>query len=245
MTAEKLLQKTIDTHGGMAAWNKINALKISVRCGGFALAMRFQAGAYRQYEAVIRTKESYVSFTPFKGHTGIFTPGKVWIEDTGGNILKERSNPRAAFPSLRRSFIWDALDVLYFGGYAMWNYLCAPFIFNMPGLAFNLLSPWTQNNETWQRLEVVFPKSFPTHCEKQTFHINDQGYIRRHDYTAEVIGGYAVAAHYCDNHQNVGGLVFPTRRRVYPRRTDGSSASFPTLIWIDIDAVTLLPETES
>ena len=117
-----------------------------------------------------------------------------------------------------------------------------PFIFTWPGLEFKELSPWVYKDQTWQRLEVVFPKSFPTHCEKQTFHVDDQGYIRRHDYTAEVIGGYAVAAHYCDNHRKVDGIVFPIRRRVYPRQADGTSKTFPTLIWIDIDAIELMSD---
>ena len=240
MKTQELLQHILRAHGGIDAWNRVDAIKISVRCGGMALIMRFQASAYRSYEALIYTKEQKVTFTPFKGHTGVFTPNRVWIEDANGDILKERTNPRAFFPGIRRSFIWDSLDVLYFGGYAMWNYLCAPFIFVMPGIETETLSTWTENNEVRQRLGVRFPKSFHTHCTNQVFHIDDLGYIRRHDYTAEVIGNYAVAAHYCDNHKNFEGVVFPTRRRVYPRKAGGTSISFPTLIWIDIDEIKLL-----
>ena len=77
---------------------------------------------------------------------------------------------------------------------------------------------------------------------EQIFYIDDRGYIRRHDYTARVIGPYARAAHYSDDLREFGGLVFPTRRRVYPRRGDNRSLPFPTLIWIDIDHIDVIDE---
>jgi hypothetical protein len=38
---------------------------------------------------------------------------------------------------------------------------------------------------------------------------------------AEPFGAWARAANYSTGHQDFGGLVVPTRRRVYLRRTDG------------------------
>jgi hypothetical protein len=70
--------------------------------------------------------------------------------------------------------------------------------------------------------------------------VDGEGRLRRHDYTAEVIGSYARAAHYSEDHRWVDGLLVPHRRRVYPRRRDGRPLGFPTLIWIDIDAVTVV-----
>ena len=52
----------------------------------------------------------------------------------------------------------------------------------------------------------------------------------RHDYTAEVFGGWAEAKHVRADHSRFGGLVFPARRRVTPR-----GAPFPTLVWIEVD----------
>jgi len=87
---------------------------------------------------------------------------------------------------------------------------------------------------------VRFPADFPTHCPEQVFYVDGDGRLRRHDYTAEVIGPYARAAHYSEDHRWVDGLLFPHRRRVYPRRRDGRALGFPTLIWIDIDGVTVV-----
>ena len=73
---------------------------------------------------------------------------------------------------------------------------------------------WPKAGEQWRRLEVSFPPGIHTHSQRQTFHVDAAGLIRRHDYVAEPVGRWARAAHYCDQHRQFGGLVFPTRRRV-------------------------------
>ncbi len=135
--------------------------------------------------------------------------------------------------------MWDALDILYFGGYAIWNYLCTPFLLDYPDVHLTRGADWEQGGETWRRLAARFPDTLPTHCRDQIFYIDDRGFIRRHDYTAEVIGGYACAAHYCDRHRTFDGILFPTRRRVLPRRRNNRSSPFPILVWIDIDRIEL------
>jgi hypothetical protein len=62
----------------------------------------------------------------------------------------------------------------------------------------------------------------------------------RLDYTAEVFGAWAKAAHYCWNHKNFSGLIIPTRRRVFPRKSDGHPRNFPTLVWIELDDLTVI-----
>jgi hypothetical protein len=81
-------------------------------------------------------------------------------------------------------------------------------------------------------LRARFREGFPTHCREQVFHIDERGMIVRHDYTAEVFGGWARAKHLCSGHRAFDGLVFPTRRRVTPRGSPG-----PLLVRIDVDAV--------
>lgn len=240
MPAETLLQKVIDAHGGEERWRRVDALRIHVCCGGAALTAKFQRRAYRRYLAVVDTRTPRVRFSPFKGNHGVFTPGRVWIETDQGATFSERRSPRRFFPSPRRHLFWDALDVLYFGGYAMWNYLCTPFLWLTEGVEMAEGDPWREAGETWRRLEINFPAGYPTHNTEQVFYIDDRGLIRRHDYTAEVISPFARAAHYCDHHRVFDGLVFPTRRRVYPRRRNNRSMPFPTLIWIDIDHMEVL-----
>ena len=242
MSAERLFERVMAAHGGYARWRRARALRVDVRCGGAALTARFQRNAYRRYRALVDTRRPRVRFTPFKGHHGVFTPERVWIETDQGAVVQERANPRHFFPSWRRHIVWDRLDVLYFGGYAMWNYLCTPFLWHSGDIQLTEGDPWQTAGETWQSLQVRFPADWPTHCPEQIFYIDDRGYIRRHDYTARVIGPYARAVHISDDHRTFDGLVFPTRRRVYPRRRDNRSLPFPTLIWIDIDHIEVIDD---
>jgi hypothetical protein len=58
--------------------------------------------------------------------------------------------------------------------------------------------------------------------------------LRRQDYVAEVVGRWARAAHYCDEHVRAGGLVFPTRRWVRPIGLRDRSLPFPTLVSLEL-----------
>lgn len=238
--ANQLLHEVLAAHGGLERWRQVSALRAQIRSGGLALTLRGQGRAYRSYEALLSTREPWLSFSPFKGGRGHFRADRVWLDDRRGHA--ERVSPRAAFSGFRRRVYWDSLDVLYFGGYAIWNYLCTPFLLAHPQVQVRELAPWVENGEEWRRLEAIFPTTIPTHCQQQVFYVDGRGFIRRHDYVAEVIGGFARAAHYCDRHRAFGGLVFPTRRRVYPRLSSGKHLGRPTLIWIDVDDVQTLED---
>ena len=49
-------------------------------------------------------------------------------------MVRDRRNPREAFRDHARDTKWDDLNLAYFSGYAMWNYLNAPFIFALDGV---------------------------------------------------------------------------------------------------------------
>ncbi len=176
---------------------------------------------------------------PGRGMQGVFTPEQVWIERLDGQKQKERAHPREAMNSFRRQIYWDNLDLLYFAGYAVWNYLNTPFLLAMKGVSAREIDPWQENGQTWSRLKVEFPESFPTHGKDQTFYFDGNYLLRRQDYDPEVFASWARAAHYCSDFRTVNGLVFPMSRKVLPRKSDGGSNTFPTLVWIDIKEIHL------
>jgi hypothetical protein len=73
----------------------------------------------------------------------------------------------------------------------------------------------------------------PNRCS----YVDSSGLIRRHDYTAEVVGGWARAAHHLSAHRQVDDLTFPTRRRVRPIGVRNRTLPGPTLVWIELDAL--------
>jgi hypothetical protein len=239
MGGPDLLAAVLEAHGGLAAWRGARQITASARSGGFALASRLKPRAFRSYRVTAWLDEPRTVIAPFpgSGRRGVFLGDRVRIESEDGAPLAERQDPRAAFRTLRRRIWWDDLDALYFGGYALWNYLTTPLLLLRPGVETRELSSWEDDGERWRRLGVRFPPDVPTHSAEQVFYFDAAGLLRRLDYTAEVFGAWATAAHYCREHRTFGSLVLPTRRRVLPRKRDGRPRPFPTLVWIEIDDV--------
>jgi hypothetical protein len=237
---------SIDAHGGLERWHAVNEIVISASVGGASLSVKRQGKAIRNLQGHISPARQYVVFVPYPqtGQRGVFEGGTVRIESDRGEIIAERSDARNAFRGFRQQLWWDKLDVLYFCGYALWTYLTIPFILTRPGFEARELDPWEEGSDTWQRIGVRFPSGIDTHCREQTLYLDDTGLVRRHDYTSEVFGAWAKAAHYPFDHQTFDGVVLPTRRRVFLRRGNNRPFTAITLIWIDIETVRLLPGGE-
>jgi hypothetical protein len=127
---------------------------------------------------------------------------------------------------------WGVADVAAFAATAMWTYLTVPFLVAQPGVQLKLLPP----RRGLRRLWVHFPPGIVTHSAVQVLHVDDEGLIRRHDYTARAVGRWARATQTLNEYQSFCGLQIATRRRVTPRLA-GWPLPAPTLVWIHIDEV--------
>ena len=240
MSADELLAEAIQAHG-VAAYDAANEVSLHLRCGGVGLPMRFQGKAFADVGAKVSTREPRVTFSPYpeRGRRGVFDHGAVRIETDSGHVVAERSHPRPELRRFRRNFWWDSLDALYFGGYALWGYLNAPFMFRRDGFEVSAADPWREDGDTWRALRVRFPDDVPAHSREQLYYFDDQGLLRRNDYTAEVFGGWAKAAHYCWDQERFDGLVVPTRRRAMARRRNGKPVRAFAVVTIAISDVAL------
>jgi hypothetical protein len=127
---------------------------------------------------------------------------------------------------------WDELDLVYFLGYALWNYLVTPYCFTWPGFVSRELEPWNG----LRRLEVTYPEGFPTHAGTQVFYFDARAYLVRLDYVAEVFGAWARGIHLLEDHHDFGELVFPRHRVVRAAAAGGHPRSWlPAAMegWID------------
>jgi hypothetical protein len=242
--AIELVEQAIAAHGGAGLWQSADEVVARVSSGGLAFATKLQGRAVRDVQAHVSTREQHVVMTPYPkpGQRGVLLPdGTVRIETDDGRTLESRERAREAFSELRHKLWWDRLDILYFATYAMWTYIATPFVFARPDYQVRELDPWVEGGERWRRLHVIFPEHIHTHSREQVFYIDANGLIRRHDYTAEPLGSFAKAAHYCLDHESFDGLVVPTRRRVYPRKRDNRRHAGPLLVWISIPAASVVP----
>jgi hypothetical protein len=194
----------------------------------------------RHFEMIASVHEPRAIFPSFpkKGYRGVFDKGEVRIEREDGQVVRSRSNAREV--ATRHTFRWDDLDLLYFKGYASWSYLNEPFYLLLPGFQVREGEPWRERGETWRRLDVIFPPDVPAHSRAQSYFFDDRGRARRHDYSGEVFGPTRPAAQYLSDHRDFSGILVPTRRRVYPRRPDGSALRFPIMVWINLESFELV-----
>ena len=167
--------------------------------------------------SVVETKSPKVTFRNLdgKGDTDIrwiWTPQRTWKERPDGSVIESRDMPREAFKNHAVATSWDNLHLLYFSGYAVWNYVHAPFYFTWPGFATREIESHFEGQQKWRVLEVTYPDGFPTHCKVQKFYFDGDYKLKRLDYKADVAAGGSIA-HYCFDHRKVDGLLVPMLRR--------------------------------
>jgi hypothetical protein len=194
-----LLDECIEAHGGQAAFEELPGVELRVRCAGLALAMKLRPRALADVRATVDLHEPCVHFAGLGTWRG--------------------TDPRP--PRMPWRFPWRDADVTYFAGYALWNYLAAPFIW----------AACDVRELPRRRLALTFPPDVTTHSRKQVAYLDEQARIARLDYTAQVFGPWARAQNVCLRYADCGGVLFAVRRRVTPR----GLARGPTLVAIALD----------
>jgi hypothetical protein len=238
-----LLRLAIEAHGGEERWREVGALDLRYTAGGLGFAMKMRGLRPKRFDAHVDTDAPRATLRSFPkpGRRGLLDGQAVRIETDTGELVASRERPADEFRKPRRLVRWDDLDLLYFGGYAIWGYATAPFHLMRDDVELAELEPWHEDGETWRRLRARYPPEIPVHSREQVFHFDEHGLLRRNDYTAKAFGSRAHAAHYSYDHRTFDGLVFPMRRRVHPRRGHGRPLRAVTIIAIEVESVTPLP----
>ena len=130
------------------------------------------------------------------------------------------------------------MHVAYFQGEALWTYLNTPFLYAQSGFVTEEISPIDVEGERWRRLKVTFPPQIKSHSREQISCFGVDGLLRRHDYTVDILGG-ATGLNYAYDYQNVDGLMFFTKRRVYAYEGDYVKVPTPVLVNIDVTHIAL------
>jgi hypothetical protein len=232
----------IAAHGGLDRWNQLSEVRAHLLLGGIHWSLKKQDGVLNDSMVRVELHRQFAGHYAF-GNYGLrtsFTADRVALETTSGQVVAERSDPRAAFHGHLWDTPWDWLHLGYFCGYTITNYMTTPFSFGQPGYLLEELGPWKEAGQRWRRLKVTFPAHVAAHCREQVFYFDGDGLLRRHDYIPEVLGRGTVAhsaAHYTSEYREFDGIMVPTQRRVHPVDSHGNVAEGPFLVTIDLDSV--------
>ena len=219
----------IDAYGGKETWTQARSIEAEFSARGLAFILK-RRPKLRRAKIAMDISRPFSRITPIGRNreiSGVLNNQDVHLEAADGEVIRERKNARQYFPGGRRLLYWDDLDMAYFANYAMWNYL------TLPALLMRTDIIWKEIQAGF--LEALFPIEIPTHSQRQHFRFDlDTGLLLQHDYTAEVIGRLAKAAHLVCDHSDKEGLRYSSYRRVTPRSAKGKPLGGPTLIEIKI-----------
>jgi hypothetical protein len=135
----ELLDAVITAHGGLDRWNAVRSVDVK----------QPRAWSYSGL-AVIRTIAGFSQRTA----CGSRTSRRL--------VRRGAIRPRAAFAGHVRETPWDRLHLTYFLGYALWNYLTAPFLFAWQGFNYQELDPACRRPGDMARARSDLPGQHPS-----------------------------------------------------------------------------------
>src|SRR6185436_4006531 len=167
-----LLSRVIAAHGGLDRWNQFESVTATIVSGGGLWPLKGLVQDSDPREQTAALHEERASVIPFgrPDWRTAFTPDRIAIETTAGEVVSERPDPRASFDGHTMNTPWDPLHRAYFNGYAMWTYLTTPFLMALPGFEVREIDPIIEGEEVWRGLRARFPSQYASHSREQDFY---------------------------------------------------------------------------
>jgi hypothetical protein len=236
----EIAQSIIDAHGGLEQWRKFRQVRARLVQGGALWGLKGQAGVLDSTTVTVATDRQWASHAPFGpvAARSEFTRNRIALLDQTEHVLQERENPRASFEGHTLETPWNALQLAFFAGCAMWTYLNTPFVLAWDGVSCEEDGAWNEQGEEWRKIRLHYPNNLEVFSKAQAIYVGPDNLIRRLDYDVEIAGN-TPGAHYVSDYTTVSGIRFPTKRRIYPRLPDGNSLPEPLVVSIDLHEITL------
>ena len=209
--------------GGAAPAREITRIEADVSAGGLVFALKRQPRALHRIRAVLDADRQ----------SGLIVGREPapW---------EYRFDPERLVADMRRlsrwprPWPWSPEHAGAFAAAALWTYLLLPLCASDPTLGRERLP----DRRGLRRLRLTFPPHIATHSRVQVLHVDQLGMVRRHDYTAGIMGRWARPAHLITDMAAFDGVPVGTRRSVVPK-VFGHPLPWPTLVHIDVHHLTV------
>jgi hypothetical protein len=217
--ARGLLERAIARHGGWEAWRAVE--RVALAPTALTGLLPWLKGVGRTFKLPARVdvwphaRRAVFYDYPNAGGRGEFDDGRVRLLDGAGAVIASDDRPRASFRGWRRYRRWSPADALYFFGYALTHYHALPFSL-VDARPLRLCAVRFEGRRL-DGVDVELPADLHTHSRRQSFYFEADGLLRRHDYVADIVGGWARGAHFWSDFARAGGIEIAQRRHVVAR----------------------------
>jgi hypothetical protein len=226
-TAERALR----AYGGADVWTTAHRVEADITLSGLLFALKRRVTPPRAHiTTLLRTPRATISPVDRRGNTGILEGFSVRLVSPDGRILEQREDARTRGASQHIWNAWDTLDLMYFLGYAFWNYFSLPF-------------QLTRTDVEWREvqdglLEAQYPPGLPVHSRLQRFYFDPTGLLVRNDYRPDFVAsrGAVWAANIVLQHRTSREIPYAAVRRVSPTNGQfGKPSTWLKMVGIRVD----------
>lgn len=230
-----LLEKALRASGGLDLWRLTRQFTLHMSITGSLCTARCSAAQLKELVVEGSTQTQALEITGFARADlrALYRPDWVALEGQDARRVMERQGSPEEFRNGLQSTTWDELQLAYYCGYLIWNYIATPFILADRDFETKELRRNVARGESLRQLSVVFPTRVVTHAGAQTFHFDREGFLRRLDYPAAHEDHTQIAQMF-SGHQRFSGILVPTLCRQLSIGAEGVPAAKPSLLDVEI-----------
>ena len=230
-----LLEKVLRVSGGLDLWRLTRRFTVHMSVTGSLCAARCSTAQLKELvvEGSTRTQALEIIGFARADLRALYRPDWVALEgQDAGRVMERQGSPEELRGELQ-STTWDELQLAYYCGYLIWNYIATPFILADPDFETKELRRNVARGESLQQLRAVFPARVVTHASAQTFYFDREGFLRRLDYPA-AHDAHTQIAQMFSGHQRFSGILVPTLCRLLSIGAEGVPVAKPSLLDLEI-----------
>jgi hypothetical protein len=231
----ELLEKALRASGGLHLWRLTRRFTLHVSITGALCTERCSAVLLKELVVEGSTQTQTLEITGFARPDlrALYRPDWVALEGLDARRLAERQALPEEFRSELQSATWDELQLAHYCSYLIWNHITIPFILADRDFETKEIRRKVARGESLRQLRVVFPARIVTHASLQTFHFDQEGFLRRLDYPA-AHDDHTQIAQMFSGHQRFSGILVPTLSRQLSIGAEGVPVAKPSLLDVEI-----------
>ncbi len=210
----ELLSSVIEAHGGQKNWDRFSDFAADLGVNGILCDEMGWTGMVPESRLLfsLRKQRTVISLSGGQG-TLLVQPDLVSHMDTHGLYRASLAHPREHLLRAERSD-WDVLRTAYFFANIIRYSVTAPFLYALPGFLTEEIEPWTEGDETWRGLKIVFPREMEAPVQVQYAHYGSDGLLRRMRSRIDILENLELVS-YITSYDQVNGIWIATCQDVF------------------------------